>query len=112
MPCYQISKELTVDLSGVKTARDTSHSFILDIEKPGRFEFTLTASSDAGELAQIPVSVISMGTVVGTFTWNGTGGKPKSFTGSTFMFSRYTTIRLYFAQGGLDLVDIRFKLTE
>ncbi|MBP5281818.1 MAG: glycoside hydrolase family 3 protein [Lachnospiraceae bacterium] len=112
VPCYQISKELTVDLTGVKTARDSSYSFILDIETPGRFEFTLTASSDAGELAQIPVSVLSMGTVVGTFTWNGTGGKPKSFTGGTYMFSRYTTVRLYFAQGGLDLIDMKFQMTE
>ena len=112
VPCYQISKELTVDLSGVKTARDSSYSFILDIEKPGRFEFTLTASSEAGELAQIPVSVLSMGTVVGTFTWNGTGGKPVSFSGSTYMFSRYTTVRLYFAQGGLDLVDVKFRMVE
>lgn len=112
VPCYQISKELTVDLSGVKTARDFSYSFILDIEKPGRFEFTLTASSQASELAQIPVSVLSMGTVVGTFTWNGTGGKPKSFTGNTYMFSRYTTVRLYFAQGGLDLAEMKFKMIE
>ena len=112
VPCYPISKELTVDLSQVKTARDSSYSFILDIEKPGRFEFTLTASSQAGELAQIPVSVLSMGTVVGTFTWNGTGGKPKSFQGGTYMFSRYTTVRLYFAQGGLDLIDMKFKMAE
>ncbi|MBO4515506.1 MAG: beta-glucosidase, partial [Lachnospiraceae bacterium] len=110
VPCYHIVDQLTVDLSGVKTARDFSYSFVLDMEKVGRFRFTLTASSEAGELAQIPVTVFSMGTACGTFTWNGTGGKPVSYSGSTFMFSRYTTIRLYFAQGGLDLQDIRFEL--
>jgi len=72
--------------------------------------FTLTASSDAGELAQIPVTVFCMGTVVGTFTWNGTGGAPVSFFGNTYMFSRYTTVRLYFAQGGLDLVNMEFEI--
>ncbi len=110
VPCYHIADQLTVDLSGVKTARDFSYSFVLDMEKVGRYRFTLTASSEAGELAQIPVTIFSMGTACGTFTWNGTGGKPVSYSGSTFMFSRYTTIRLYFAQGGLDLKDIRFEL--
>jgi beta-glucosidase len=51
-----------------------------------------------------------MGTVVGTFTWNGTGGAPVSFFGNTYMFSRYTTVRLYFAQGGLDLVNMEFEI--
>ncbi len=109
VPCYLLGNDLTVDLSGVKTARDASYSFVLDLEKPGLYRFTLTASSEAGELAQIPVTVFSMGTASGTFTWNGTGGKPVSFSGSTYMFSRYTTIRLYFAQGGLDLTDVRFE---
>lgn len=109
VPCYRLGNDLTVDLSCVKTARDVSYSFVLDLEKPGLYRFTLTASSEAGELAQIPVTVFSMGTASGTFTWNGTGGKPVSFSGSTFMFSRYTTIRLYFAQGGLDLKDVRFE---
>ena len=109
VPCYRLGNDLTVDLSGVKTARDASYSFVLDLEKPGLYRFTLTASSEAGELAQIPVTVFSMGTASGTFTWNGTSGKPVSFSGSTYMFSRYTTIRLYFAQGGLDLTDVRFE---
>ena len=109
VPCYPLENELTVDLSGVKTARDASYSFVLDLVKPGLYRFTLTASSEAGELAQIPVTVFSMGTASGTFTWNGTGGKPVSFSGSTYMFSRYTTIRLYFAQGGLDLADVKFE---
>ena len=109
VPCYQLGNDLTVDLSAVKTARDASYSFVLDLEEPGPYRFTLTASSNAGELAQIPVTVFCMGTASGTFTWNGTNGKPVSFSGSTYMFSRYTTVRLYFAQGGLDLADIKFE---
>ena len=112
VPCYHIVDNLTVDLSGFKPTRDSSYSFILDLEKMGMFQFTLTASSDAGELAQIPVTVFCMGTASGTFTWNGTAGKPVSFSGRTYMFSRYTTVRLYFAQGGLDLVDMKFELVE
>ncbi|MCR5686395.1 MAG: fibronectin type III-like domain-contianing protein [Lachnospiraceae bacterium] len=112
VPCYHVTESVTVDLSGVKTARDTSYGFILDLEKFGRFNYTLTASSDAGELAQIPVTVFSMGTASGTFTFNGTGGKAVSVHGSAYMFSRYTTVRLYFAQGGLNLENIVFKLAD
>ncbi len=107
---YHMGDRLVVDLADVKTARDTSFSFVLDMERQGMVRFTLTASSDAGELAQIPVTVFCMGTVVGTFTWNGTGGAPVSFFGNTYMFSRYTTVRLYFAQGGLDLVNMEFEI--
>ena len=109
VPCYNLDKEYTVDLSGIKSARDKSYSFILDVKTPGPYRFTLTASSEAGELAQIPVTVFAMGTASGTFTWNGTGGKPVSFSGNSYFFNRYTTIRLYFALGGLDLIDMRFE---
>lgn len=112
VPCYRLTDSLTVDLRDVKTARDSSYGFVLDLEKMGKFQYTLTASSEAGELAQIPVTVFCMGTASGTFTWNGTGGKPVSFTGSTYMFSRYTTVRLYFAQGGLQLESMKFELVE
>ena len=109
MPCYHIVDELRVDLSEVKATRDSSYSFVLDFENFGEYEFTLTASCDAGELAQIPVTVFCMGTASGTFTFNGTGGKAVSFSGKSYMFSRYTTVRLYFAQGGLKLVDMKFQ---
>lgn len=109
VPCYHIVDELRVDLSEVKAGRGTSYSFVLDFEKMGEYEFTLSGSCDAGELAQIPVTVFCMGTASGTFTFNGTGGKIVSFTGKSYMFSRYTTVRLYFAQGGLKLTDMCFK---
>ena len=109
VPCYQIADELRVDLGDVAVSRGGSYSFILDLQKVGQYRFILTASSTAGELAQIPVTVFSMGTAVGTFTWNGTGGECKSFEGSTYLFSRYTTIRLFFAQDGLTLDSITFK---
>ena len=53
-----------------------------------------------------------MGTAVGTFTWNGTNGKPVSFSLELPIFSRFTAIRLYFAQNGLDLHSVEFELTK
>ena len=105
---YELDEELVVDLRDVNTDRGRSHSFVLDTRVPGRYAYTITASSTQSELAQIPVSLISLGTVSGTFTWNGTGGKPVSFHGEIPIFSKYNAIRLFFAQSGLNLIDIRF----
>ena len=75
-------------------------------------DVTVTASSEQGELAQIPLTLFVMSTASGTFTWNGTGGKPVSYSKEIPMFSRFTAVRLYFAQNGLDLHSIEFKLTK
>ncbi|MCR5324934.1 MAG: glycoside hydrolase family 3 C-terminal domain-containing protein [Lachnospiraceae bacterium] len=112
VPCFVMDEELTVDLQSVKVVRDSNYSFILDLQKTGMVEFTLTAKSSASETAQMPVTVFSMGTASGSFTWNGTGGEPVSFSGKTFMFSKHTTIRLYFAQAGLELIEMKFKLLK
>ena len=50
-----------------------------------------------------------MGTASGTFTWNGTGGKPVTFTSEIPMFSHFTAVRLYFAQDGLDLISLKIE---
>lgn len=106
---YKLDGSVTIDCSDVCTDRGTEFSFALDISEPGRYRFTLTGSSELSELAQIPVSVFSMGTPFGTFTWNGTGGLPVSFTFEGDCFSRFTAMRVYFAQGGLKLHSIKIE---
>ncbi len=101
--------EIELDLSGVCTDKGTHYSFALDLSHPGIYNVTITASSEQSELAQIPLTLFNMGTASGTFTWNGTGGKPVSYTKQTPMFSRFTTFRLYFAQSGLKLHSIKFE---
>ncbi len=92
--------------------KGTSYSFALDLSNFGIYRVIVTASSTQSELAQIPMTLFSMGTAVGTFTFNGTGGKAVSMEKETPMFSRFTTFRIYFAQNGLDLHSIRFGLTD
>ena len=53
-----------------------------------------------------------MGTASGTFTWNGTDGKPVSYSKEIPVFSRFTNVRLYFAQNGLDLKSIEFNIVR
>lgn len=109
---YKVDRDITLDLSDVDTKKGTSYSFALDLSNFGIYRVIVTASSTQSELAQIPMTLFSMGTAVGTFTFNGTGGKAVSMEKKTPMFSRFTTFRIYFAQNGLELHSIRFELTD
>lgn len=109
---YKVDRDITLDLSDVDTKKGTSYSFALDLSNFSIYRVIVTASSTQSELAQIPMTLFSMGTAVGTFTFNGTGGKAVSMEKETPMFSRFTTFRIYFAQNGLDLHSIRFELTD
>ena len=109
---YELDGNLTLDLTGIKAEKDSHYSFALTVNKSGFYEVKITASSNQSETAQIPVTIFAMGTASGTFTWNGTDGLPVSYAKEIPMFSRFTTIRLYFAQNGLDLKSIEFNLTH
>lgn len=106
---YDVDNEITLNLEDVSAEKGTNHSFALTVNNPGYYKVTLTASSEQSELAQIPVTLFVMGTASGTFTWNGTKGKPVSFEKVIPMFSRFTSVRLYFAQNGLKMHSIRFE---
>ncbi len=109
---YDLTDGLELDLSAVKAVKGTNHSFALTVLEPGWYDVTITSSSTQSELAQIPLTIFAMGTASGTLTWNGTGGEPVSLKANIPMFSRFTSMRLYFAQNGLDLINIRFDLTK
>lgn len=109
---YELDGDLTIDLSDICTDKGTNYSFGLDILTAGTYEMTLTASSTQSEVVQIPVTLFSLGTAYGTFTWNGTNGLPVSHRIDIPLFSRYTNLRLFFAQGGLDMHSIRFRLVS
>ncbi|MBQ7835558.1 MAG: glycoside hydrolase family 3 protein [Ruminiclostridium sp.] len=112
---YEIDGELTLSAETVKgfenicTDKGAEYSFALDVKKLGHYKITITASSTQSELAQIPVTLFTMGTAAANFTWNGTGGKPVSIIKEINMFSAFTSIRLYFAQSGLTLDSIKIE---
>ncbi|MDE5885698.1 MAG: glycoside hydrolase family 3 C-terminal domain-containing protein [Oscillospiraceae bacterium] len=98
-----------LDLSEIKTEKNTNYAFGLNVRKTGWYEITITASSTQSALAQIPVTLFIMGTASGTFTWNGTDGKPVTFSKKVPLFSKFNAIRLYFAQSGLHMDQITFR---
>lgn len=107
---YKLDKTLEISLEDICTDKGKYFSFALDIVIQGVYKVTLTASSTQSGLAQIPVTLFSTGTAYGTMTWNGTDGKPVSFCRDIPMFSRFTTIKLYFALSGLKMHSIKFEL--
>ena len=107
---YELDGNLTINLEDICTDKGTNHSFGLDIKTMGKYRMTLTASSTQSEVAQIPVTLFSLGTAYGTFIWNGTNGLPVSFETDIPLFSKYTNLRLFFAQGGLKMHSITFEL--
>lgn len=110
---YLLEDELEIDLRDVKVRRNMDHSFTIERAREGLYSITLTASSNASELAQLPVTIFNVGTSLGTFTWNGTGGKPVSFTTeNAYFFSRFSVVRLHIRLAGLDLISIKFKRIE
>ena len=110
---YYLEDELEIDLCDVKVRRNMDYSFTIERAKEGAYSITLTASSNASELAQMPVTVFCVGTSMGTFTWNGTGGKPVSHTvEKAYFFSRFSVVRLHFRLAGIDPISIKFKRLE
>ncbi len=99
-----------IDVSWIDTSKGSTAIFVLDVEKTGLYDIVLTGSTELSEKAQSAVSVFSMGSHMGTFTFSGTEGRDVSFTASAPFFSRYTTLKLYFAQGGINLSSVRFVM--
>ena len=109
---YDLDGSLTLDLDGITSVKGKNYKFALKVKKSGIYRVTVTASSEQSELAQIPVTLFVMGTASAVFTWNGTGGAPVSFEKDIPIFSRFSAIRLYFAQNGLDMKSISFELVR
>ncbi|MCM1579674.1 MAG: beta-glucosidase, partial [Ruminococcus sp.] len=108
--CYDCKGGLTISPDDIRTDKGCDYIFIADVSPTGYYTVTVTASSEASELAQLPVTLFSMGSPCAAFTWNGTGGKPESKqSGKIFFFSRFTTLRLYFAQSGLKIHSIELR---
>lgn len=111
--CYPCPGGLVLTPENLCTDKGSDYIFIADVSPTGYYKVIVTASSEASELAQLPVTLFSMGSPNAAFTWHGTGGKPVAMeSGKIFFFSRFTTLRLYFAQSGLTIHSIELKRVD
>ena len=105
---YKVDREVVIDLSNHEISKGTSIDFALDLELLGYYKAELTAKSDLGELAQIPVTLSFAGTPRGVYTFNGTNGQWVTQTREADLGMKYAIMRLYFPQNGIEVKQIKF----
>lgn len=105
---YKVDREVVIDLSGHEISKGTSIDFALDLEQLGYYKAELTAKSDLGELAQIPVTLSFAGTPRGVYTFNGTNGQWVTQTREADLGMKYAIMCLYFPQNGIEVKQIKF----
>ena len=109
---YQIEDELTIDLEGISAGKGSDFVFALNMEHVGGYRVSVTARSDLGELAQIPVTLFYQSVPFAVFTFNGTGGQWHCLERKTVLRNKYSVMRLYFGQNGLMPKEIHFSFDK
>ena len=102
-------EEIVIDLTYKECKANTNYVLALDVKEFGAFEASLTASSELGELAQLPVTMFFQGIPMTSFTFNGTGGKEVTITKDIPLVTRFSICRLFVASNGLKLKQIKLK---
>lgn len=100
---------LEYDLSYKEAKKGTNYVIPIQLSKIGTYEVTLTGSADVDELAQIPCSLFIMGTPVGSFTFNGTGGKLVTVRRKCLGFGKQSLYRLNVGGNGLKLTKLTLR---
>ena len=100
----------TLDVSQLDTARGNRAVYSLELEHCGGYTLMFQMGSVAGELAQMPVSVFLDGTLLGTVTITGTGGKAVS---RELEFSvkegKEHYLTLFFGESGIRMESLTLK---
>ncbi len=109
VPYYSVNDSFELKLGGIMTRKGCDYRFALDFVREGRYKVTITASSQLSELAQIAVTLFSVGSACGTYVWNGTGGEPVAISKEINVFSRFTAVKLHFAANGLKLHSLKYE---
>lgn len=109
---YDIEDNTVLPLEEVDTTKDSSYVFAMSVKNQGIYEMEMVFQSELGELAQIPVTIFAQSVPVGVITFNGTGGEWRSLTKRVCLATKYVVVRLYFAQSGVQLKEMRLHLVE
>lgn len=105
-----LEQELVLDTGHADTGMGKELLYGIEIVNQGDFQIRFTAKVEAGELAQVPVSVFANGVLRESITFHGTGGSyvevVRPIEG---LFDRFNYLRIYFAQSGVQLKEIRLE---
>lgn len=107
MECIKFTNTLSLPIEGICTDRGSEVMYGVIASEEADYELSIDVMIDASEIAQVPLSVFVNGTLTGTVTMNGTDGKVVNLRmpiGWLIPSPRY--IKLYFAQGGMQISAI------
>lgn len=102
-------EEFTFDLTYQESKANSNYIFALDVANTGTYEISLTASSELGDLAQLPCTLSVMGIPIASFVFNGTNGKEVTITKEICCPQRFLVSRLVVASNGLKLKEMKIK---
>lgn len=105
---HKVEDEIVISLADVKAEKDSDFVFALDLDKIGGYTVEITAKSDLGELAQMPVTLFYQSVPMASFIFNGSKGEWDTRSRKVVLHNKYAVLRLFIAQNGLTLKDIKF----
>lgn len=110
---YQdIDNEKPLDLSKLNTEKGASTMFGVKYTVMGMYKIVMKVSANASEVAQIPMSIFLNGELRGMVMIHGTNGETVTVEQDVgVMFGGSNYLRLYFAQSGMNVEEIRFVNT-
>lgn len=109
---YDIKEEVTIPLENVDTTKNSNYVYALAAESLGIYEMEICYCSELGEVAQIPVTIFTQSVPVGVITFSGTNGEWKQMRKRVLIQNKYIVSRLHFAQSGVKLKTLTFRLVE
>lgn len=111
---YEMKDEIVINLEDIDCKKGESFVFALDLDmnQIGGYYVEVIAKSDLGELAQLPVTLFYQSVPMAVFTFNGTEGKWDSRQKKVVIHNKYAVLRLYFAQNGLSVKQIKFTFDK
>ncbi|MCI9440802.1 MAG: beta-glucosidase [Ruminococcus sp.] len=105
-----MEEELVIPGTEIDTEQGSSTVFGLSVKHMGDYSLSMRVRSDAGAVAQIPVSIFWDGHLSGTVTINGTDGKwieVEQALGSALGANHF--VKFYFAQGGMEIENVKIQ---
>ena len=107
-PDFIIRDGAVLDTDGIDTTRGTNTVYTTLTEEAGTYKVTATASSEAGGVAQIPLTV-SLRHHMAMFSFVGTGGQVVEKDATLTLEAGTEYMKLSFGQSGLRLLSLRFE---
>lgn len=103
-----VTKEITLDTKDISTKKGNSLLYMLEIPQKGNYSISFQMKSNAGGLAQIPMSVFINNQLNKTITINGTNGEwiTKETEFEVFVALDHY-LKLYFGESGMELGEIK-----